>query len=87
MKKWNPYILPPEKKEYGLRRAFWIALWTVLIAILFMMNKYYFQISFDFAFGSQPKTIERKTDDSRQTALRTQVIIEYPAVRYRNKPS
>jgi len=83
MKKWNPYILPAGKQEPPWKRALWIALWAVLLSIAFLMNQYGINFHIEFQFQSYPET--ETSDDPRRTALRTQVIIEDPAVRYRDQ--
>ena len=63
------------------KRPFRLALVIVAVLLLTIMNKYYVQFSVNFSFGSQPV----KTQTSAEPALRTQVIIEDPAVRYRDR--
>ena len=82
MKKWNPYILPPEKKEGGWKRAFWIAFWAILLAIFLLKNEYGINFSIGFQFYSFPET-ETSDDDSRQTALEKHSLEDF-TVRYRD---
>ena len=68
MKKWNPYIVPPDQKEGSWKRAFWLALWMILLAIFLLVNEYGINFSIGFQFNSYPET-ETSDDDSRRTAL------------------
>ena len=83
MKKWNPYIPPPNKEESPWKRAFWIALWAVLLSIVFLKNQYGVEFGIDFRFQSSPEA--ETSDDSRQTsALETQNF-ENLTVRHRDR--
>ena len=85
MKKWNPYIPPPNKEESPWKRAFWIALWAVLLSIVLLINQYGINFHIDIQFQSYPEAEVETSDDSRRTALKTQVTYSHPAVRYRNQ--
>ena len=63
------------------KRPFRLALIIMALVILTIANKYYVQFSLNFSFGSQPV----KTETPAPEALRTQVTIEYPVIRYRNQ--
>ena len=69
MKKWNPYILPLNKKESPWKRALWIALWAVLLSIVFLINQYGIEFQIGFQFQSYPEAETETSDDSRQTAF------------------
>ena len=79
MKKWNPYILAPDKKEGKGRWVLWIALLT-LLSIFLLQNEYVFDFRIGFRFSTYPKD-----DDPAPKALHTQVIIEDPVIRHRDK--
>ena len=84
MKKWNPYI-PSNKEESPWKRALWIALWAVLLSIVFLMNQYGIEFRIGFKFQSYPEA--ETSDDSRQTsALETQPL-ENLTVRHRDRPA
>ena len=87
MKKWNPYIIPPDQKESPWKKALWIALWAVLLSIVFLINKYGIEFHIGFKFQSYPEKEVETSDDLRRTALRTQVTIEDPVIRYRDRPA
>ncbi len=71
MKKWNPYIPPPNKQESPWKKALWIALWAVLLSIVFLINKYGIEFHIGFKFQSYPEKEVETSDDLRRTALRT----------------
>jgi len=85
MKKWNPYILAPEKKEGGWKRAFWIALCVILLAIFLLRNEYGINFHIDIQFQSYPEA-ETSDDDLRRTALEIHSLEDF-TVRYRNSPA
>jgi len=67
------------------KRPFRLALVMILLAIFLIMNKWGIDFQISFHFKTTPIEREIPDDDSRQTALRTQVTIEDPVIRYRDR--
>jgi len=70
MKKWNPYILPPDKEEGPWKRVLRLGLVITALIIFLLINKYGINFHIDFQFQSYPE-VETSDDDSRRTALQT----------------
>ena len=67
------------------KRPFRLALVLLLLVIVFIQNNWGFDFQISLHLKSVPIEREIPDDDSRQVALHTQVIIEDPAVRYRDR--
>ena len=65
------------------KRALRLALVTVLLAIIFLMNKYEVAIGFNFLFQSKPVM----TQPPAPEALRTGIIVEDSPARHRDCPA
>ena len=69
------------------KRPFRLALVLLLLVIVFIQNNWGFDFKISLHLKSVPIEREIPDDDSRQTALRTQVTIEDPVIRYRDRPA
>ena len=65
------------------KRPFRLALVIVMLAIFLILNNW----GFDFQINFHLKSLPIGKDTPADTALRTQVTIEDPVIRYRDRPS
>ena len=77
MKKWNPYIPPPNKEEGKWKHAIKLGLVIAVLIILLTINQCGVEFRIGFQFQSYPEA--ETSDDSRQTALEIRTFEDFTA--------